>query len=47
MNGNSLQDDLHSAGAWFVAYHDVILIGLGAPTVLVVWRLRKWRRGRP
>jgi hypothetical protein len=41
MSGNSLQDSLHSAGAWLYAYHDYMLIGLGVLAVLVVWRLRK------
>jgi hypothetical protein len=41
MNGNSLQDSLHSAGAWLYAYHDYILIGLGVLVVFVAWRLLK------
>jgi hypothetical protein len=41
MDGNSLRDNLHSAGAWFYSYHDYIFIGLGVLVVLVVWRLLK------
>jgi len=39
MNANSLQDSLHSAGAWLYAYHDYVLIVLGVLVVLVVRRL--------
>jgi len=41
MSGNSLQASLHSAGAWFYAYHDSLLIGLGVMVVLVAWWLLK------
>jgi len=41
MNDNSVQDSLHSAGAWFYAYYDYILIGVGVLVVLVAWRLLK------
>jgi len=39
MNANTLQDSLHSAGAWFYAYHDYVLILMGVLVVLVVRRL--------